>query len=260
MQEQITFKNTRISYLQQGKGAVIVLLHGFLENKTMWKNIAEVISKNNRVVSIDLLGHGASENTGYIHSMEEMAASVKAVLDTLKIRKSIIIGHSMGGYVALSFADLFPKNTKGICLLNSTPINDSPEKVIHRNRAVAALKQQLTTFIKIAIPNLFAPNSKTSFGLEIDQVITAALTTSKQGAVAATEGMKTRKNYVEFFSKSSIKKLVILGKEDPVLALNTQLEIYKNSAIPVEILAGGHMSHIESFNTLIPLLKKFVRN
>jgi len=259
MQEYITYKNSQISFYQQGKGAAIVLLHGFLENKAMWKNITDVLSKKNKVICIDLLGHGSSKNTGYIHSMDEMAASVKAVLGTLKIRKAILIGHSMGGYVALSFANLFPKNTKGICLLNSTVLNDSLEKVIHRNRAVIALKQQLATFIKIAIPNLFAPASKPSYPLEIEAVISEALTTSKQGAVAATEGMKTRKNYTDFFLDASFKKLVILGKDDPVLDLKTQLEIYKKTAIPIQILEGGHMSHIESFDTLMPVLKKFVR-
>lgn len=259
MQEYITYKNAQISFYQQGKGAAIVLLHGFLENKTMWKNIADVLAKKNRVICIDLLGHGTSENTGYIHSMDEMAASVKAVLETLKIRKVTLIGHSMGGYAALSFANLFPKNTKGVCLLNSTVINDNPEKVTHRNRAVVALKQQLQTFIKIAIPNLFAKNSKNIFSKAIDQVILEALTTSKQGAVAATEGMKTRKDYTNFFSNASFKKLVILGKEDPVLDLKTQLEIYKKTDIPVQILGGGHMSHIENFDTLIPVLEKFMK-
>ncbi len=258
MQEQITYKNTRISFYQQGKGSSVVLLHGFLENKTMWHDISSVLAKKNRVICIDLLGHGNSENQGYIHSMNAMASSVKAVLDSLKIRKSIIIGHSMGGYVALAFADLFPKNTKGICLLNTTVLNDSAEKVIHRNRAVIALKQQLKTFIKIAIPNLFSKDSKTSFSLEIDQVITEALTTSKQGAIAATEGMKIRNNYTDFYFKSTFKKLVILGREDPVLVLNSQLEIYKNTDIPIKILDGGHMSHIENKEKLLVLLVQFI--
>ena len=259
MQEHITFKNTHISFCQKGKGATVVLLHGFLENKSMWKNITSELAKKHRIVSIDLLGHGESKNTGYIHSMEDMAHSVKAVLDYLRIRKVTLIGHSMGGYVALSFAALFPNNIKGVCLLNSTAINDSPEKVIHRNRAVVALKQQLATFIKIAIPNLFAQQSKASFSLEIEHVIAEALTTSKQGAVAATEGMKTRTNYTDFLSNATFKKLVILGKEDPVLVLKTQLEIYKNTNIPTVILEGGHMSHIESFDALLPVIIKYLK-
>lgn len=259
MQEFITFKNTPICFNQQGEGPTVVLLHGFLENKTMWKNIATELAKKHRVITIDLLGHGKSKNIGYIHSMEDMAASVKVLIDYLKIRKVTFIGHSMGGYVALAFANLFTKNTKGVCLLNSTPINDSPEKVIHRNRAVVALKQQLITFIKIAIPNLFAEASKTSFSKEIEQVISEALTTSKQGAVAATEGMKTRKNNTDFLANATFKKLVILGKKDPVLALENQLEIYKKTNIPTVILEGGHMSHIESFDTLIAVLKKFLK-
>ncbi|PCH78321.1 MAG: alpha/beta hydrolase [Flavobacteriaceae bacterium] len=259
MQEHITFKNSNICFNQQGKGPTVVLLHGFLENKSMWENTRSVLAKKNRVISIDLLGHGKSENLGYIHSMEEMAITVKTVLEVLKIRKVMLIGHSMGGYVALSFAAQYPENTKGVCLLNSSPISDTPEKIIHRDRAVAALKQHFTTFIKIAIPNLFAQNSKVSLKNEIDRVILAALTTSKQGAIAATQGMKTRKNYCDFFLNSSFKKQVILGEDDPVLDLKKQLEIYKKNTVPTTVLSGGHMSHIESFDSLIIALKKFLK-
>ncbi|MBL4746328.1 MAG: alpha/beta hydrolase [Flavobacteriaceae bacterium] len=259
MQEQITYRNAPLSFNQQGKGTAVILLHGFLENKSMWENTVTVLEKRNRVICIDLLGHGASENTGYIHSMDEMAMAVKAVLNHLKIRKVMFIGHSMGGYVALAFAALFPENTKGVCLLNSSTMNDSPEKVIHRNRAVIALKNHLDTFIKIAIPNLFAQHSKTSFLQEIDAVTLEALTTSKQGAIAATEGMKIRKNYTEFFGNSSFKKLVILGKEDPILDLKTQLELYKNSTISIAVLERGHMSHIESFDAMIHALKTYLK-
>ena len=110
--KQIIFKNTAISFSDIGTGATVVLLHGFLENKTMWKDLAPKLAEKNRVISIDLLGHGQSDCLGYIHSMEENAEIVKAILSNLKIRKAIIIGHSMGGYIALAFAELFPQFLK----------------------------------------------------------------------------------------------------------------------------------------------------
>jgi pimeloyl-ACP methyl ester carboxylesterase len=110
--EQIIYKNTAVSYSDIGKGSTVVLLHGFLENKTMWKDLVPNLSKKNRVLSIDLLGHGETESLGYVHSMEENAEIVKAVLSHLKIRKAVIIGHSMGGYVALAFAEMFPTYIK----------------------------------------------------------------------------------------------------------------------------------------------------
>ena len=78
--KQIIYKNTVISYSDIGTGTTVVLLHGFLENKTMWKDLAPILAKKNRVISIDLLGHGQSECLGYVHSMEENAEIIKAIV------------------------------------------------------------------------------------------------------------------------------------------------------------------------------------
>ena len=99
MEKSLSFKNTKVSYTDFGKGSVVVLLHGFLENSTMWNAIIPEISKTNRVLAIDLLGHGKTECLGYVHSMETMADAVFEVLKSLRIRKITLIGHSMGGYV-----------------------------------------------------------------------------------------------------------------------------------------------------------------
>ena len=106
------FKNTKISYSDQGKGTAVVLLHGFLENKSMWNAFIPELSIRNRVIAIDLLGHGETECLGYVHTMEDQADMVHSVLQELKIRKVVLIGHSMGGYIALAFAELYPENVK----------------------------------------------------------------------------------------------------------------------------------------------------
>ena len=88
--------------------------------------------------------------------MNHQAEMVKAVLNHLKLRKYIFIGHSMGGYIALAFAHLFPVTIKGLCLMNSTALPDSTEKKINRDRAINAVKQNHKTFVRIAIPMLFS--------------------------------------------------------------------------------------------------------
>ena len=108
----VKYKESEVFYTDQGKGSAVVLLHGFLENQSMWKGVSEALLKRNRVITIDLLGHGKTESVGYVHSMKEMAQAVEVVLKKLRIRKSYFIGHSMGGYVSLEFAKLFPKNIK----------------------------------------------------------------------------------------------------------------------------------------------------
>src|SRR5690606_39743358 len=104
----IDYKGVPVFFTDTGIGNPVVLLHGFLENVRMWDHFIPELSKNNRVICIDLLGHGKTSCLGYIHSMELMAETVKAVLDHLNITKSIFVAHSMGGYVALAFIEMFP--------------------------------------------------------------------------------------------------------------------------------------------------------
>ena len=97
MSNYVKFKNANIHFTDVGKGNTIVLLHGFLENSTMWNNLVPEISKRNRVISIDLLGHGKTASIGYVHTMEMMAAAVETVLKKLRLRRYIVVGHFNGG-------------------------------------------------------------------------------------------------------------------------------------------------------------------
>ncbi|MBC7641144.1 MAG: alpha/beta fold hydrolase, partial [Flavobacterium sp.] len=97
----ITYKNTKISFSDSGTGKAIILLHGYLENSSMWDFCITELSKKNRVVAIDLLGHGKSDCLGYIHTMENQSEMIDGVINYLKIENASIVGHSMGGYVAL---------------------------------------------------------------------------------------------------------------------------------------------------------------
>ncbi|MDY7394840.1 alpha/beta hydrolase [Aureibaculum sp. 2210JD6-5] len=255
----VTHKNTQIRYRTSGKGGAVVLLHGFLEDLTMWDDITEVLSKRNRIVSIDLLGHGKTGNLGYVHTMSAQAEMVKAVLNHLKLRKYILIGHSMGGYVSLAFAELFKDSIKGICLMNSTPVSDTKEKKINRDRAVVAVKQNHKMFIRMSITNLFSEENRTIFKKEIECLINDGLKLSVQGIVASLEGMKIRKNRKALFRKATFKKMLILGKNDPVLDAQSLRDQTKNSDIKVVEFPDGHMSHIENKKELIKTLQDFVK-
>ena len=84
----ILHKNTRVHFSSIGKGTAVVLIHGFLENNSMWNDISKNLSKKYRVISIDLLGHGKTENHGYVHTMEAQSATIKTVLNHLRLRKN----------------------------------------------------------------------------------------------------------------------------------------------------------------------------
>ncbi len=101
-----------------------------------------------------------TECLGYVHTMEDNADVVHAVLSELRIRKAIFVGHSMGGYVALAFAELYPDTMKGLVLLNSTARADSEERKKNRDRAIKAVKQSFVNFISLSIGNLFSENNR----------------------------------------------------------------------------------------------------
>jgi pimeloyl-ACP methyl ester carboxylesterase len=257
---QILYKNTKISYSDTGKGNAVVLLHGFLENQTMWQNLVPELSKKNHVITLDLLGHGETECLGYVHSMEDNADIVKAVLSRLRIRKAIFVGHSMGGYVALAFAELFPAMVKGLVLQNSTAKADSEERKANRDRAIKAVKQDYTTFVRLSISNLFSEENREKMTDEIEKVKNAALKTPLQGIVASLEGMKIRKDREPILHSATFPMLLILGKKDGVLNYNDNLKQIENTKVKLVTFPDGHMSHIENREELSKVFLDFLKS
>ena len=252
------YKNINVHYTVQGYGPAVVLLHGFLESITMWDEIIPHLAKKNKVICIDLLGHGKTDNLGYIHTMEGQAKMVKSILDELKLEKYIFIGHSMGGYIALAFAELFPKNVKGLCLMNSSAQPDDDEKKLNRDRAIRAVKHSPKTFVKLAIPNLFSEPNKSKFEAEIKEITKEALKMPPQGIIAAMEGMKIRKDRTFILKTIDFPILMIISKLDPALEYQSLIDQTKNTPVLIQEFSDGHMSHIENKNELINTLKNFL--
>lgn len=253
------YKNTSISYTDSGKGSALVLLHGFLENQFMWSNLIAEFSQKYRVITLDLLGHGNSGCLGYVHSMEDQADLVHELLSQLRIRKAIVVGHSMGGYVALVLAEAYPENIKGMVLLNSTARADSAERKLNRNRAVKAVKKDHELFINLSIANLFSETNRERLAPIIEQVKKAALQTPLQGIVAALEGMKIRKDREVLLYFAPFPMLLILGTQDPVLPFETTKDQVMQTPTVLVALEGGHMSHLENTEELIPALSTFFK-
>ncbi len=254
------YKNTTIAYTDRGKGTVVVLLHGFLENSTMWNYLGPVLTKKNRVICIDLLGHGQSDSLGYVHTMEDMADAVYHVLHELKIRKAVFVGHSMGGYVALAFAEMYPDMMKALVLLNSTSRADSEERILNRTRAIKAVKQNYVAAVRMSIANLFSEENRERLVEEIEWVRNEALQTPLQGIIAAQEGMKLRKDREVILHFAPYPILLILGKKDPVLNYEENKEQIDGTQVKLVSFNDGHMSHLENKleleKTIVAFLKK----
>lgn len=243
----ISYKNSKIHFTDTGVGPAIILVHGFLESVTIWNNLHPLLREKNRLVCIDLPGHGYSADITKIHRMEDMAKVVNAIIEHLVIEKVVLFGHSMGGYVCLAFAEMFPNKVEGLGLINSTPLTDSEEKKVIRDRAIEAVQQNYKTFARIAISSLFSKNNRLRLKNDIDLLVDNALKMDPKSVIAAITGMKVRKDRSSIFLNGSFKKLLLLADHDPVLNTSDLLELTKDQPNITKIIPGGHMSFLENF-------------
>ncbi|AWH73428.1 alpha/beta hydrolase [Dokdonia sp. Dokd-P16] len=254
----INHKGATIFYTDQGKGTPVILLHGFLENHTMWDHFLSVLCEQYRIICIDLLGHGFSESVGYVHSMEEMAAAVAAVTNQLALKDITIIGHSMGGYVGIAFAKAYPEFISKICLLNSTPEADDEARKKLRSRANVMAKKQYEQLVRMSFINLFDKKASTNHTLEIKDALEQALNTPVQGYIAANSGMKDRPDSSEFWKTTAITTGMILGNSDLLIDAEIHEQSYKENTNFFSIIESGHMSHITNATETISNILYFL--
>ena len=248
MSGSILYKGKKISYCDEGRGPAIVLLHGFLENMSMWDYFSKKLSEEFRVITIDLPGFGGSECIHRVHLMEQMAAVVNEVLKYLEVDKCLMIGHSMGGYVTLAFADKFPGKLQGFGLFHSHALADSADAKRNRNRAVDIVKADRGGFIYNFIPDLFAPENVSRHEKEIEKLFAEAMLISREAIIAALEGMKHRTDKLDVLTNARVPVLFILGKKDSRIPFEKTLSQASLPAVS-EILVldnTGHMGHIEA--------------
>lgn len=254
------FKGGKVTFSDQGKGRVVVLLHGYLGSKEIWEKNIPALSKSFRVIAIDLPGHGETDCFGYVHSMDLMAKCVKKVLDSLRIKKYVIIGHSMGGYAALAFADLFPESLTGLGLCHSSALPDSEEKKKDRDRAIKLVKADKRVYTKNTIRNLFATKNLKYLKDEVTFATKIAQGTTKRGAVAALEGMKDRPNREMILAMVNYPVLMTIGEHDNILPFKLLLEqadTIRNKTV-LYLEHDGHFGFLESPLVVNKVFKKFV--
>ncbi|GGE04556.1 alpha/beta hydrolase [Psychroflexus salis] len=257
--QTFSYKQTPLYYQDIGKGKVILLIHGFLENHSMWKNTIESFSSKARCIAPDLFGHGNSPAFGYVHSMKTYAEVLSKLMHHLQIEEYAVIGHSMGGYVALELLQLQPEKISDLVLLNSTPLADTTERKKDRERAIRAIQKFPEAFVQMAVKNLFLPENQIRLAQEIDEAIAEAKKCSQQGIIATLQGLKNRINHVESFAKANCNKLVIAGKKDQVVPFESLKDSIKNSHAKLLSFNGGHMSHLEFSEELNLALAHFLK-
>ncbi len=262
MANSINFRNKRIYYESTGKGNTIVFLHGFLESSSMWKDFSEKLSGQFQVICIDLPGFGKTDIFGETHTMEFMAESVKIVLEELKIKNCIMVGHSMGGYTSLAFLEQYPELLKGIVLFHSHASADTKEAMINRDRTIKIVEKDRKNFISQFIADLFASKSKERFDDHIRQHIKLARLTKREGIIAALRGMKERSSKLKLLSETQIPVKFILGKEDkriPLQKVLAQTILPEHSEVLI-LSDTGHMGFIEAKKRTLNSIRCFAEN
>ena len=190
----IPYQGAPVYYQMSGAPSLLpplVLLHGFLEDSRMWDGMISSFESNGLVVRIDLPGHGKSGCFGSTHTMEEMADAVQKVIDFLGLEKPIVLGHSMGGYVALAYAENY-EHLGGLGLFFSTPYADSLERQIMRERSERLVTNYKDDFIRTAIPQLFSEDLRAIFAEQISKQVEYSLEMNVEGIIAAIRGIKSR--------------------------------------------------------------------
>ena len=197
---------------QQGERCV-VLLHGYLESMFVWDDFVPLLYKRVRVVTLDLPGHGISEVRGECHSMEYLADVVRDALQALGIARCTLVGHSMGGYVALAFCERHPEMLDGLVLFSSTPNADTEEKRENRRREIALVragkKEQLAR-----VGAGFAADNRQRMADAIADLTEQVYLTEDDGIVALLNGMIARPDRNEMLRRSPVRQLFVFGRTD----------------------------------------------
>ena len=262
LRKTVKYKGVEVVYSQRGGGETLVLLHGFLEERGMWNNYAEAFASKLNVIVIDLLGQGESGCLGYVHSMNDHAQAVSAVLDAEEVEKFHVIGHSMGGYVALELANMFPEKINSLTLFHSTAYADSDERKKDRERVIGLAQRNKEVYIKTVIPSLFAEETRKMLQSEISELIETAIGFTEQGIMANIRGMMERPSLQHVLQNASFPKLIVHGSLDPVIKTEDIQALAKlNENVSLAQINGiGHMGHLEAPEKCLKTLMDFCKN
>ncbi|MEQ8625455.1 MAG: alpha/beta hydrolase [Vicingaceae bacterium] len=257
----LNFRGSQFAYKVKGSGRAILLIHGFLGTQEVWNTYFDRLSTHFKVISLDLPGHGKSQNLGYVHEMGLMANLVYALLKELNIRKAVIAGHSLGGYVGLAFAELFPDHVLGLILVNSTAKGDSKAKINSRNQLISLLKKDQKRPLELLVPNFFnVINRKTGYFRR--RYLNMAFKANHAGILATIEGMKIRKEREIVLKFAPFPYLHLIGEHDKLLATKDLMEEAELNDKGYAILfkESSHMLLWEEEEKCYKQIKHFTKN
>ncbi|RYZ29271.1 MAG: alpha/beta hydrolase [Chitinophagaceae bacterium] len=261
--KEFDYKGKKISCRVKGSGPLVVLVHGFGEDGNVWKAQFDLFPENLLLIP-DLPGSGGSEMIEDM-SMEGMAGAIKSLIDSLvpENEKITIIGHSMGGYITLAFAEKYPETLEAFGLFHSSASADSEEKKETRRKGIKFIQQHGSyEFFKTSTPNLFAPATKEERSHLVTEQIEAVRNVDRAALVSYYESMINRPDRTRVLENSQVPVLFVMGKHDKAVPMEDGL---KQCHLPQLSYIGllqnsGHMGMVEETDRSNKLLTEFVKN
>ncbi|WP_164545428.1 alpha/beta fold hydrolase [Paenibacillus albus] len=197
----------------------IVLLHGFCGSSLYWHKVCPQLSKHYRVILPNLRGHGGTEVPDGVYTMETMADDILGLIDLLGLDKTVIFGHSMGGYVALAFADKYSHRLSGFGLIHSTALPDTPVVKAKRLQDIEDIKRDgIHEYVEKMTERLFVESTREEIPDEVHRIKSVGKVMQPEGAIHALEGMRIRKDRSAVLYEANFPVLLVAGSEDHVIS------------------------------------------
>ena len=249
-----------LHFFEKGQGPALLFLHGFCETGEMWRHFADSLSTQYRVVCPDLPGFGNSPLSDSIQSLEEVAERLEHFLDDQHIQHPIVLGHSLGGYVALALLERMGDRIQAIGLLHSTAFADDLEKKEMRNRTLTFLKKHgAAKFVTSFVPQLFPDHRRIELAEAMAQAIEDGKRSSLEGLLAYTVAMRDRKDRLRVLQQFAGPKLLLAGTLDGSVKIESsraQQEAYTHY---IELEGVGHLGMVEEKEKTLAVVQDFVR-
>jgi pimeloyl-ACP methyl ester carboxylesterase len=262
MLKTFIYGSTLVSYSITGAGKPLVLLHGFGEDAHMWDEQAVFLQQYYSLIIPDLPGSGSSQLlTKENVSIDDYADCIHSLLKHEQISSCTMLGHSMGGYITLAFAEKYVSKLDAFGLIHSTAFADSQEKKKTREKGIAFIEEHgAHAFLKTSIPGLFGDRFKKEHPEKVDALIGAAAQFSKEALIQYYRAMIARADRTAVLKDNPLPVLFIAGTEDKAAPVNDVLE---QTHLPlrsyIHILQGaGHMGMWEDAGAVNGFIRVFM--
>jgi pimeloyl-ACP methyl ester carboxylesterase len=234
----------------------ILLLHGFPFHRRIWDGFAEGLAESARVIAVDLPGFGDSPIIKTPFTLDDIGRSILSWMDEHDVKTPMIVGHSLGGYIALALAGLDPSKFAGLILFHSTAYADNAEKKESRNKVLDFIdKNGVLKFTSNFIPPLFAKPDHPA----IDTVRKIAIQASTEAVVNYTIAMRDRPDRTAMLTDFHKPIMFISGEKDGGITVESvKKQAQANPSIETHILNDcGHMGMFEKREETLMLIRKF---